>query len=359
MSYEIRKSNGELLTIIEDGIVDTTSDLSLVGKNVTNFGQIQNENFVHLLENFSNTEEPSNPIKGQLWYNSSNGSLYVYTGESFEVVGPLSIEGFLETKLKALAIEDTSTVLQPVIQLLINGEILAIFSTTTFTPANEFTGFSKIYRGITLKNFSPTSTDVQLFGRTAYANTSTFANLSVTLSNIDNSTSIATTAFVHNVIPTGVILMWSGSIASIPSGWALCNGANGTPDLREKFVRGASNSITPGNTGGSISATPNILTSGLHSHGTITGNTTLTINQIPSHTHTLPADSQPTGGYSQSLVGSRNEDENLSSEFLTGATGGGLPHNHSITADGLHSHTIDSISILPPWYALCYIMKTV
>lgn len=359
MSYEIRKSNGELLTIVNEGVIDTTTDLSLIGKNVSSFGQLQNENLVHLLENFSNTTEPVNPIKGQLWFNSNNSSLYVFDGTAFEVVGPLSVTGFLETKLKAISVVDTDTTTRAIIQLLVNGEILAIFSTATFTPNIAISGFSKIYRGITLKNFSPTSTDVQLFGRAAYANTSTFASLSVTSSVADNSSNVATTAFVHNILPYGVILMWSGSIASIPTGWALCDGTNGTPDLREKFVRAASATVTPGSSGGNTSITPTMSTSGLHSHGTITGNTTLTINQIPSHTHSLPADSQPTGGYTQSLVGSRFEDENLSEEFLTGARGGGQPHNHTITADGTHVHTMNAVSILPPWYSLCYIMKTV
>lgn len=359
MSYEIRKSNGELLTIINDGIIDTTSDLSLIGKNVTAFGQIQNENLVYLLENFANNTEPNNPIKGQLWYNSSDSSVYVFNGDNFEVVGPLSVSGFLETKLKAISIIDIAAVERAIIQLLVNGEILAIFSTVEFTPNTTVSGFAKIYRGITLKNFSPTSTDVQLFGRSAYANTATFASLSITNNITDDSSNIATTAFVHNILPYGIILMWSGSIASIPNGWTLCDGTNGTPDLREKFIIAASATITPGSTGGSSTITPTMSTSGLHSHGTITGNTTLTINQIPSHTHSLPADSQPSGGYSQSLVGSRNEDENLTEEFLTGTRGGGQPHNHAITADGIHVHNINAISILPPWYSLCYIMKIV
>jgi len=357
MSYEIRKSNGDLLTIVEDGVVDTTTDVSLIGKNVSNFGQFQNENFVHLLENFANTTEPTNPIRGQLWYNSTDSSVYVYNGSEFEVVGPLSVAGFLDTKLKALALVDTALNSRPVIQILVNGEILAIISAVEFTPNPVISGFNRIYRGITLKNFNLTSTDVQVFGRTAYSNTATLASISTTTSVLDKSNSIATTQFVHNVIPTGVILMWSGSIASIPQGWALCDGTSGTPDLRERFIRGASSSLAPGNAGGSSSVTPTMSTSGLHTHGGLVGNTSLTINQIPSHTHTLPADSQPSGGYSQSLVGSRNEDENLSNEFLTGATGGSQPHTHTINPDGLHVHTIDSINILPAWYSLCYIMK--
>ena len=70
----------------------------------------------------------------------------------------------------------------------------------------------------------------------------------------------------NGVIPIGGIIMWSGSIDTIPSGWTLCNGSNGTPDLGDRFVMGASTWLAPGNTGGS--------------------NTTyLTVKQLPSHSH--------------------------------------------------------------------------
>jgi microcystin-dependent protein len=85
------------------------------------------------------------------------------------------------------------------------------------------------------------------------------------------TTQLATTAFVTTAvaagIPTGVITMWSGSIASIPSGWALCDGTGGRPDLRDRFIVGAGTSYVPGNTGGANTVT-------------------LDVTQIPSHTHT-------------------------------------------------------------------------
>jgi hypothetical protein len=82
--------------------------------------------------------------------------------------------------------------------------------------------------------------------------------------------------FVGAGVPTGLIIMWSGSINSIPSGWALCNGSNGTVDLRDRFVLGlGSGSPT---TGGSNSVTPTG-TATIASHA-------LTINEIPAHTHT-------------------------------------------------------------------------
>ena len=79
MTYQITKTDGTLLANIEDGIVDVgTTSLSLVGRNVVNYGSVQNNNFVHLLENFCNTSEPLAPIAGQLWFNSTSTDQRLY-----------------------------------------------------------------------------------------------------------------------------------------------------------------------------------------------------------------------------------------------------------------------------------------
>jgi len=83
MAYVITKTTGEKLTIVNDGTIDQTTNLTLVGRNYSNFGQIINENFVQLLENFSNTTAPTAPIMGQLWYDSANKKLKVYNGSLF------------------------------------------------------------------------------------------------------------------------------------------------------------------------------------------------------------------------------------------------------------------------------------
>ena len=85
MAYVITKTTGEKLTIVNDGTIDQTTSLTLVGRNYSNFGQIINENFVQLLENFANTTPPSNPIVGQLWYDSSKKKLRVNTGSAFNI----------------------------------------------------------------------------------------------------------------------------------------------------------------------------------------------------------------------------------------------------------------------------------
>lgn len=83
MAYELNKSNGEIFLELAEGIVNNTAaSVKFVGKNVTNYGEIQNENFLHLLENFSDDTAPIAPLKGQLWFDSTVGTLKlkVYDG---------------------------------------------------------------------------------------------------------------------------------------------------------------------------------------------------------------------------------------------------------------------------------------
>ena len=90
MSYQILKTNGDQL--IQGGLIDgainqTATDITLIGQNATGYGLFLNDNFVHLLENFANTSEPSHPIQGQLWYDTQNAVLKVYDNFSFTAVG--------------------------------------------------------------------------------------------------------------------------------------------------------------------------------------------------------------------------------------------------------------------------------
>lgn len=164
-----------------------------------------------------------------------------------------------------------------------------------------------------------------------------------------------------NLIPPGLIALWSGTIANIPSGWVLCDGTNGTPDLQDKFVVGASSDdsgVAKTNITGSLtttggSAQPALTTevNGAHSHTGFTGFHTLVLNEIPSHTHsyTLSTISSVRGdGQSQTAVSLTTS--------TTGAAGGDQGHRHTISSDGSHAHTFTTE--LPPYYAQAFIMKT-
>jgi hypothetical protein len=151
-----------------------------------------------------------------------------------------------------------------------------------------------------------------------------------------NTTQIATTAFVlANGVPSGAIMMWSGSIASIPSGWYLCNGSNSTPDLRDRFVVGAGSTYAVAATGGSANA---IVVSHTHS---ITD---------PGHTHTFTVEAPAASGPGTGAITNGTPDE---APFIYNGT----------TASRVTGITVDSTGSsatnanLPPYYALAYIMK--
>jgi hypothetical protein len=128
-------------------------------------------------------------------------------------------------------------------------------------------------------------------------------------------------------LPTGIISLWYGSIASIPSGWVLCDGVYaGTPDLRDKFVIGAGTGATY-----AVGANAAMGNTGAH---------TLTTSEMPAHTH-----SYLQRGFTKSDPGAGSQDfSDEGGSLNTGSAGGG----------GSHTHT----GSLPPYYALCYIMKT-
>ncbi len=99
MAYEVNFTNGTVAKLVEDGITDSTYSVKLVGKNVTSYGEVFAENFIRLLENHANTTAPTNPISGQLWFNTAASSVSgvapktigVYNGTQFKPLGGANI----------------------------------------------------------------------------------------------------------------------------------------------------------------------------------------------------------------------------------------------------------------------------
>ena len=88
MSYKLNKTDGSLLVDLVDGVLDTTTtDISLIGKNYSGFGEAFNENLIRLLENFARSTAPTRPLTGQIWYDTSEQRLKVYNGEEFRTSG--------------------------------------------------------------------------------------------------------------------------------------------------------------------------------------------------------------------------------------------------------------------------------
>jgi hypothetical protein len=168
----------------------------------------------------------------------------------------------------------------------------------------------------------------------------------VTIQTYDNLYGIIGTAPTPPTpTPAGVIVLWSGSIGSIPSGWVLCNGSNGTPDLRNRFIVGAGSTYAVDATGGSADA---IVVS--HTH---TATSTSTVTDA-GHFHSF---TRNTSNGTSSNVALGNGDGNGSSATqntdtkTTGITVATTTTNASAGTSGTGAN-------LPPYYALCYIMKT-
>lgn len=105
MTYVLNKTDGSILTELLDNNIDQTStDLTLIGKNVSNYGELFNENMIKLLENFANSSPPDFPIEGQLWYDTTEGRLKVYDGSGFRtsggpIVSSITPESFIQGDL--------------------------------------------------------------------------------------------------------------------------------------------------------------------------------------------------------------------------------------------------------------------
>lgn len=195
MAYQVDKFNGTFLTSVEDGTIDSTTDLRFVGKNYAGYGEVQNENFLHLLENFANTTQPPKSITGQIWYDSSNKrlkfyngtrykvaggaevsitapsglavgefwwdsaakQLYTYDGTQFILVGPEASPDLGTSSVVAQVVKDDLNNSHTILKLLASGNCVAIINNdaafnlnTTVNPIAGFTSPNIIKKGITL-----------------------------------------------------------------------------------------------------------------------------------------------------------------------------------------------------------------
>jgi hypothetical protein len=216
MAYTIDKYNGTTVAVVEDGTIDSTLDIKLIGKNYAGYGEAQNENMVHMLENFAGPQQPPRKITGQIWYDSGNkklkfwdgtnfrttgGSetgtaepsglttgdfwfdtankqLYVKSGTStteFTLVGPQGIAGLGTTQMKSLKVTDNAVTPgeHGIIAGYVDGEVMFVvssdtqfvLSTTSQTLLGGTGAFDVIKPGITLVNTISTTNGKTSGGR--------------------------------------------------------------------------------------------------------------------------------------------------------------------------------------------------
>jgi len=218
---------------VADQSLNTETDVTFVGKNYAGYGPIIAENFLHLLENFANSTAPTNPVEGQLWYDTGekilkvydsagawnttgsikksplaptqngqgdlwvdtkNQQLKVYAGSTWLLVGPQFSAG-LKTGPQAETITDTNNIDRNVISFYSDNNLVAIVSTTAFTPKAAISGFSVINNGITFYN-TKTSTDPGSTYTTVWGTASSADALLI------NGKAVASTNFLRSDIDT-------------------------------------------------------------------------------------------------------------------------------------------------------------
>lgn len=209
MAYIINKTNGEALLTLQDGTVDASTSVQLVGRNYVGYGEIQNENFLFLMENFANDAPPARPLAGQTWFDTVNNSLsvyceyyidangnivtadaevektkkgrwtslgnatisleepsepgdgflwfkepyntlYVWNGIEWVLIGPDAVEGFGKTRAESTTLVDENGESNPVILFWVNDSIVCIVSSRSFvldSDINPIEGITEILDG--------------------------------------------------------------------------------------------------------------------------------------------------------------------------------------------------------------------
>jgi hypothetical protein len=375
MAYTINLTDGAVFATITDGTINTSSSMTLVGKNYAGYGEFLDENFIHLLENGSNTTAPASPLTGQLWwdktnnllkvyngtifktisaatasasapasnvtgdlwYDTTNQQLKVWTGAAFLVVGP----GYTSAQGTSGAIPETILnnvgATRYITSLYVNNVRVAIvYDGASFTPeAALLAAFPTIYPGITLSAsvgsavFAGTATNADLLDNLnssdfmrATANTATTGRLQVNnangifigTSNVVNISQSTNDGLITAPVSGGNLIIQT-NVAGTTYTVATALGANGTFAIANAATVGTTLNVTGNVTGG------NLLTGGLVSvTGNVTSgnvNTTLVAATTLSATANVQAGNLRTTGLI-SATGNITSAANISGSFILG-----------------------------------------
>jgi hypothetical protein len=297
MAYIINKFSGGQLVVLEDGTLDTSTSLGLLGRNYTGYGEVQNENFVFLLENFANEDPPSRPLTGQAWYNTTIGSLNVYNGTTWapvgsattsntappgfdgalwykdttdqlfifdsgfwKLIGPEALEGYDTTQVRARTILDTASVEHAVVEILVDGTTFAICADEAFTidDSNLITGFTSLQIGT---NFSANRPAIgSLVGNAASASRLEPGRL-INGVFFDGQTDIAITSNTTNTLTRGTYLTGTNFNGSAATTWSVDASSSNVigkvvaRDSAGDFSAGTITANLVGNVSGNVTAT--------------------------------------------------------------------------------------------------------
>jgi hypothetical protein len=364
MAYTINLTDGTIFATISDGTYNQSSSVTLVGKNYAGYGEFLDENFIQMLENFSNTTAPAAPLTGQLWWDKTNGllkvyngttfkvisaatassstptsnvtgdlwydttnqQLKVYTGSSFIVVGPAYSSSQGTTGAIPETILDNSATPHYVTTLYSNSVRVAIFSSDAdFTAAAPVSSlFPTVYKGVTFSNASGTNMAGNLVSAGNLAVTTggtTRAIFTTTGANISGYGNVTGNITGGNILTAGVVSA-TGNITAAnfignlipPAGSAISTTGNITGgNILTSGLVSATGNITGGNlrTAGVVTAT-----------GNVTGGNVLTAGLI-SATSTITSAANITGGNILtggliSAAGNITSAANISGSFFLG-----------------------------------------
>ena len=217
MSYIINNSRGQLIVNLADGTINTTStSLTLVGRNVINYGQSENENYVYLLENFANDLPPNNAILGQIWYNSTTDVISAYDSANSWVAlasqdyvelqkispiftgvpqAPTALTGTANTQIATTAFVTSS----PAFAGVPTAPTATAGTANTQIATTAFVTNSPAFAGVPTAPTANTGTANTQIATTAFVTSAVGGKETATTQPYgDNSTYIATTAFVQN-----------------------------------------------------------------------------------------------------------------------------------------------------------------
>ena len=244
-----------------------------------------------------------------------------------------------------------------------SGSNLTFNSSTGQLNATKFVGDGSGLTNISTLNQSTTgnaatATKLETARTISGASFDGTANVTLNNANITNGAGYVTSA---GAVPSGVIVLWSGATNAIPTGWVLCNGQNSTPDLRDRFIIGAGNNYNVNATGGESSkllGTAN-LPSHTHTDGTLATNNISLTGDIQKISECYNVAGSASGVFTKKGTGN-SPVTGSSSNSPTAGVDFDASHSHDVTGNtGDQGGTMgQAFSILPPYYALAYIMKS-